>query len=112
VSAPTFGPLHRLLDGFGERHPDPPARVAQHAHCPGCEAGSDCGKPEAQDAEHRAIRANPKPIIQSHPARESNIAGRMRKVAARLSRTHVIRVVSQGELRHVNVAGNGEVLLP
>jgi hypothetical protein len=44
-----------------------PARVAQRARYPDCEAGSDCGKPGAQDAEHRSIRANPKPIIKARP---------------------------------------------
>src|SRR5580658_1600143 len=38
---------------------------------PGCEAGSDCGKPGTQDAEHRAIRANLKPIIKPCTARNS-----------------------------------------
>jgi CheY-like chemotaxis protein len=31
-------------------------------------AGNCCCKPGAEDAEHRAIRANPKPVIKSHPA--------------------------------------------
>ncbi len=41
------------------------ATVAEPPHRPDCQAGNRCGKPGAEDAEHRAIRADPKAIIKA-----------------------------------------------
>ena len=40
------------------------ARVAERPHRPGCQAGERCRKPGAGDAEHGAIRADPRAIIK------------------------------------------------
>jgi hypothetical protein len=52
------------IDNEAARDARRTARVAERPHRPGCQAGKRRYKPGAGDAEHGAIRADPRAIIK------------------------------------------------
>jgi len=58
--APRTGQIGDDAAGDGRR----PVRIAEKTHCRGCQAGNGCCNPEAENAKHHAIRANPKKDVK------------------------------------------------